>query len=376
MLETPKSLRYHIGIFGPSNSGKSSLFNLLCDQEVSLVSKERGTTTDPVYKNIEIDGVGASTLIDTAGSLDSGKLGQARLERTKRVIKEIDCILYLLSDEEDRDMEHLIEESGLPCIYIAGHLSPEISVKDKPRLPLNKDIILEEIAKVYRLKGGEPLIFDGLLREDDQLFLLVMPQDQSAPKGRLILPQVQVIRELLDRKKKVLCISEYEIKETLDLLGKDPDWIITDSQVFHEVYQWKPEKTKLTSFSVLLARSKGQINILLKGTQILDKLDENGRVLISEACSHAPKEEDIGRVKIPSLLRKKIGAKLQIDFSRGLRLPADLEDYDLVIFCGSCMFTHGQVMARIEEAHGKDVPVSNYGLTIAHLNGILDKVSF
>lgn len=374
MLETPKSLRYHIGIFGASNSGKSKLLNLLCEEEVSLVSDQEGTTTDPVYKNIEIDGVGASTLIDTAGSLDGTSLGQVRMDRTKRVLDEVDCGIYLLSGKKDDFILREIENRNLPCIYVRGYLSD--GNEGYPAvIDLDKEAILSEIRKKFEERGKNPPIFKGLLEDGDQVFLLVMPQDQSAPKGRLILPQVQVIRELLDLGKTVISISSSELEIHLSLLKRDPDWIIVDSQIFEDVYKQKPEKTKLTSFSVLFARAKGDIDKLVEGARALERLGEDSRILISEACSHSPKEEDIGRVKIPLLLRKRYGENLRIDFSRGLLLPENLEEYDLVIFCGSCMFSHKQVQTRICQVDELGIPVTNYGLVIAYLNGILDKIS-
>lgn len=374
MLETPKSLRYHIGIFGASNSGKSKLLNLLCEEEVSLVSDQEGTTTDPVYKNIEIDGVGASTLIDTAGSLDGTSLGQVRMDRTKRVLDEVDCGIYLLSGKKDDFILREIENRNLPCIYVRGHLC-DGNEGHPAAIDLDKEAIFSEIRKKFEERGKNPPIFKGLLEDGDQVFLLVMPQDQSAPKGRLILPQVQVIRELLDLGKTVISISSSELETHLSLLKRDPDWIIVDSQIFEDVYKQKPEKTKLTSFSVLFARAKGDIDKLVEGARALERLGEGSRILISEACSHSPKEEDIGRVKIPLLLRKRYGENLRIDFSRGLLLPENLEEYDLVIFCGSCMFSHKQVQTRICQVDELGIPVTNYGLVIAYLNGILDRIS-
>lgn len=375
MNETPRSLRYHIGIFGASNSGKSSLLNLLCDQEVSIVSDKEGTTTDPIYKNIEIDGVGASTFIDTAGTLDNTDLGSIREDRTKKVLEEIDCGIYLLSDKNDEVLLSLLKKKEMPLIYVRGYLFKEESFQGKDILAFKRTEILEEIKKVYLMNTKETSIFHGLIKETDEVFLLVMPQDESAPKGRIILPQVQVLRELLDRKKKVLCISDFELKSTLSILNKAPDWIITDSQIFEEVYKRKPKESKLTSFSILFARSKGDISIFKEGANYISNLNEESKILISEACSHAPKEEDIGTVKIPMLLRKRIGESLQIDFARGLELPKNLPDYDLVIFCGSCMFSNTQVMRRMEKVKSLKIPVTNYGLTIAYLKGILDKVA-
>lgn len=375
MIETAKSLRYHIGIFGKTNSGKSTLLNLLVGQEVSLVSSLEGTTTDPVYKNMEIEGVGASTFIDTAGVLDQTLLGELRRERTKKVLDEVDCAIYIGTDQDDEGILEELKKRKVPIIYLEeGFLGSEGLQEKADHLESKRREILSQIERVYSEGKKPPLLFDGLLDETDELFLLIMPQDASAPTGRLIQPQVQSIRELLDRKKKVMCIQEDEIEDTLNLLKKEPDWIIVDSQVFEKVYNKKPEKSKITSFSILFARAKGDIDILLEGAYSIKNLTEKSRVLISEACTHAPIEEDIGTVKIPRLLKNRFGEGLKIDFSRGLDFPKNLEQYDLVIMCGSCMFNRTQVMRRIEKAQRERVYVTNYGLTIAYLKGILGKV--
>lgn len=370
-----KANRVHIGIFGDTNSGKSTLLNLLSGQSASLVSEVRGTTTDPVYKPMEIQGVGASTLIDTAGFEDDSELGAQRMKRTSKVLDECDIYIYVERGEKNKRLLGALAARKKPLIKVFnGSQLGDASVN--ARIPegyiaFDKDAVLEAIREAAKDVSGDRPLLEGLLSGGESV-LLVMPQDIQAPKGRLILPQVQTMRALLDLGCSITSCKTEDMKRTLDLLKEPPALIITDSQVFAEVYALKPEESNITSFSILMARSKGDIEELVKGAAAIDALNENSRVLISEACTHAPLEEDIGRVKIPALLRKKYG-NMSIDFSRGLDFPEEL-DYDLIIMCGSCMFNRAHVLCRIEKARAKGVPVTNYGVTISKLKGIIDKV--
>lgn len=370
-----KANRVHIGIFGDTNSGKSTLLNLLSGQSVSLVSEVRGTTTDPVYKPMEIQGVGASTLIDTAGFEDDSELGAQRMQRTNKVLDECDIYIYVERGEENKKLLSALMARKKPIIKVFnGSQLGDASANTKLAegyVAFDKDAVLEAIREAAKDVSGDRPLLEGLLSGGESV-LLVMPQDIQAPKGRLILPQVQTMRALLDLGCSITSCKTEDMKRTLELLKEPPTLIITDSQVFAEVYALKPEESNITSFSILMARSKGDIEELVKGAAAIDSLNENSRVLISEACTHAPLEEDIGRVKIPALLRKKYG-NISIDFSRGLDFPEEL-DYDLIIMCGSCMFNRAHVLSRIEKARAAGVPVTNYGVTISKLKGIIDKV--
>lgn len=370
-----KANRVHIGIFGDTNSGKSTLLNLLSGQSVSLVSEVRGTTTDPVYKPMEIQGVGASTLIDTAGFEDDSELGAQRMKRTSKVLDECDIYIYVERGEKNKRLLSALMARKKPLIKVfngsqLGDASVNIELPEG-YIAFDKDAVLEAIREAAKDVSGDRPLLEGLLSGGESV-LLVMPQDIQAPKGRLILPQVQTMRALLDLGCSITSCKTEDMKRTLDLLKEPPALIITDSQVFAEVYALKPEESNITSFSILMARSKGDIEELVKGAAAIDALNENSRVLISEACTHAPLEEDIGRVKIPALLRKKYG-NMSIDFSSGLDFPEEL-DYDLIIMCGSCMFNRAHVLSRIEKARAAGVPVTNYGVTISKLKGIIDKV--
>lgn len=372
-----KGNRVHIGIFGDTNSGKSTLLNLLSDQNVSLVSEIRGTTTDPVYKPMEIQGVGASTLIDTAGFEDDSELGAKRMQRTSKVLDECDIYIYVERGEENKRLLSTLKARKKPIIKVFNGSQLDDAIAN-PELPsgyiaFDKEAVLEAIRKAAKGVSGDRPLLEGLLYGGESV-LLVMPQDIQAPKGRLILPQVQTIRALLDLGCSITSCKTEDMQRTLELLKEPPQLIITDSQVFGEVYALKPAESNITSFSILMARSKGDIDELVKGAAAIDSLNENSKVLISEACTHAPLEEDIGRVKIPALLRKKYG-NMRIDFSRGLDFPEEL-DYDLIIMCGSCMFNRAHVLSRIDKAKAAGIPVTNYGVTISKLKGIIDKVEF
>ena len=389
---TPSANRLHIAIFGRRNSGKSSLINALTGQDTALVSDIPGTTTDPVNKAMELHGIGPCVLIDTPGFDDEGTLGEMRIERTLKAIERTDMAL-LLCEEKDLQVEKAwmqqLKSKNIPVILILNKTdirenTPSIvalieselqqkpitiSAKEKQGMEDIRMAILEKMPQDFE----QPFITGNLVEEND-LVLLVMPQDIQAPKGRLILPQVQTMRELLDKKCLIMSCTTDKLAQTLQALARPPKLIITDSQVFKTVYEQKPKESMLTSFSVLMAGYKGDIHRFIEGASAIDRLSENSRVLIAEACAHAPLTEDIGRVKIPRLLRQKIGKGLQIDMVSGSDFPKDLSGYDLIIHCGACMFNRKHVLSRLDNASAQHVPMTNYGITLAHLTGILDKI--
>ncbi len=393
LIDTPNSNRLHIILIGRRNCGKSSMINALTGQEVALVSDIAGTTTDPVSKAMEIHGIGPCLFVDTAGYDDQGVLGLQRVERTMKALEKADIALLFIGNDVELDKQWLdrLAEKKIPVIPILNKVDLIIDVEKRvtdiesqtgkrpiPVSALQKKGISEVRQAIIR---SLPEDFDaqtitGSLVTEGDLVLLVMPQDIQAPKGRLILPQVQTIRELLDKKCMVMSCTTDQLSPTLKALAYPPKLIITDSQVFKTVYEQKPEQSKLTSFSVLFAALKGDIQYFVDSAAKIGQLTSLSRVLIAEACTHAPLSEDIGRVKIPRLLRKRIGETLRIDMVAGSDFPDDLSSYDLVIHCGACMFNRKYVLSRVEQARSQQVPMTNYGITIAWLNGILDNISF
>lgn len=404
LVHTPNANRLHIALFGKRNSGKSSLINALTGQDTALVSDTPGTTTDPVQKAMEIHGIGPCLFIDTPGFDDEGELGNRRIERTWKAVEKTDIALLLCAGGGSA-----AEETGEPDFTEELHWLEQLKAKNIPTILLiNKaDIRKDTVSLAIRIKetfGSQPIpvsakektgvelirqaILEKLPEDFDQqsitgnlvtegdLVLLVMPQDIQAPKGRLILPQVQTMRELLDKKCLIMSCTTDKLRETLQALSRPPKLIITDSQVFKTVYEQKPEESRLTSFSVLFAGYKGDIRYYVKSASAIGSLTESSRVLIAEACTHAPLSEDIGRVKLPHLLRKRIGEKLSIDIVAGTDFPQDLTPYSLVIHCGACMFNRKYVLNRIERARQQNVPMTNYGVAIAFLNGILNQIEY
>ena len=392
MQQTPQSERLHIAFFGRCNSGKASLINALTGQNIAVVSDVSGTTTDPVSKPIELPGLGACVLIDTPGYDDTSLLGEQRIAQTTKVVDKTDIAILLFTEQWGDDERRWIAEFRAREIPIIAVLSQSDRLEGIDTLvhTIEVDTQLKPIA-VSSMQGNglpalrealaaagmreERTILQGLVSEGDTV-LLVMPQDASAPKGRLIQPQVQTIRELLDRRCTVVSCTTEGMPAALAALAQPPHLIITDSQVFDAVYKLKPDTSRLTSFSVLFARYKGDITTFVAGAKKLSQLTENSRVLIAEACTHVPQNEDIGRVKLPAMLRRKFGAGLHIDIVSGHEFPQDLTGYDLVIHCGACMFNSRHVLNRIARARIQDVPITNYGITIAALTGILDRIEY
>ena len=406
--ETPRAERLHIGIYGRRNNGKSSLINAITGQNISLVSDFAGTTTDPVYKSMELYGIGPVVFIDTAGFDDEGELGQMRVERTLDAVNKTDIAIVVLSDENiigdknndvkldieiEKEWISKLKKAKVPYLVVinkidkisnenlqssVGKISDELKIKpiltsavDKKGIEFIREELIRLLPEEYYMRS-----ITGKIVKDGDTVLLVMPQDIQAPKGRLILPQVQTIRDLLDNKCLVLCATADTMDSMISKLVSPPDLIITDSQIFGEVYNKKPKESRLTSFSVLFADFKGDIDYYKESVKAIENLTENSRVLIAEACTHAPLEEDIGRVKIPNRLKKKIGKGLTFDIVAGRDFPKDLSKYDLIIHCGGCMFNRKYVLSRIEAAKEQNIPMTNYGVVMAYLAGIIDKIDF
>lgn len=394
MMNTPNANRLHIALYGKRNSGKSSLINALTGQDTAIVSDTPGTTTDLVSKAMEIHGIGPCLFIDTPGVDDEGTLGELRIERTMKAMEKTDVALVLCHDllsPYETDLLKRLKEKGIPAVLVLNKIDlldntelradaieaqcglrpVPVSAKEGRGMDRIREAVLGKIPSDF----GVQHITGNLVAEND-LVLLVMPQDIQAPKGRLILPQVQTIRELLDKKCVVVSCTTDKMQETLQALARAPKLIITDSQVFKTVYEQKPEASRLTSFSVLFAGFKGDIHYFVESAAAIESLTPSSRVLIAEACAHAPLTEDIGRVKLPRLLRNRIGEELQIDMVSGTDFPADLSPYDLVIHCGACMFNRKYVLHRVEQTKNQQVPMTNYGVALAYLSGILNKIEY
>lgn len=390
-LSEARGIRPHIGFYGVRNAGKSSLLNALVGEEIAVVSDQAGTTTDPVLKNMELPGLGAVTFMDTAGFDDIGSLGTLRVEKTFRSLQKCDLALVVFTQEhwqEAKDFTEDLEGRKVPYLLILNKidqieaLGQQIKELEQifqktvwPVSSQSRQGIANLRAEVVRFLSGEeePDLLRGLVQAGDSV-LLVMPQDIQAPKGRLILPQVQTIRALLDAGCVITSVTFDQYEQGLASLVKPPHLIITDSQVFAGVSAKKPEESQLTSFSILFAAYKGDVDYFIASAKKIDTLSSKSRILIAEACSHPPGHEDIGTVKIPATLQKRFGNELSFDFVRGDAFPSDLRAYDLVIHCGACMFNRSHVLRRSDQAKEQGVPMTNYGLALAHLQGILDQV--
>lgn len=394
LTNTPRANQLHIGIYGKRNSGKSSLINAITSQDIALVSEIAGTTTDPVYKTMEISGIGPCVFIDTAGFDDEGELGNMRIERTKEALQKTDIAIVVFTDtvcSMEKEWISKLKQAKIPFIPVVNKIdlledSKEVlelakqltnvepvlvSCKDRRGVEDLLESLRRNVPEDYEAKS----IVGDLVKEGD-IVLLVMPQDIQAPKGRLILPQVQTLRDLLDQKCIVVSATTDKLKESLQALSKPPALIITDSQVFKTVYEKKPKESRLTSFSVLFAKYKGDIDYYVESANAIGELTETSKVLIAEACTHAPLKEDIGREKIPRMLRKLVGDNIDIQVVSGVDFPKDLSQYDLIIQCGSCMFNRKYVLGRVEQAKNFQVPMTNYGITIAYMSGILEKIDY
>ncbi len=401
LQETPSANRLHIGVFGKTNSGKSSFINAFTGQEVSIVADVAGTTTDPVYKAMELHPIGPVTIIDTAGFDDESELGSRRVQKTKLAAEKTELAVILMAADEKGEPADIYAQELEWAAYFKKKHTPVLLLLSKTDLAADWKQTKERVEQltkesVYPIcssdSSGLATVKEALIRkvpedfgspcitgdlvEDGDLVMLVMPQDIQAPKGRLILPQVQTIRELLDRKCLVMSVTTDKFVNGLSAMSRAPKLIITDSQVFGYVWDHKPKESMLTSFSVLFAAYKGDLPYYIEGAKTIDRLTGDSRVLIAECCTHAPLKEDIGREKIPRMLRKRYGETMKIDHVSGTDYPQDLSGYDLIIQCGGCMFNRKYILSRIERAKAQRVPMTNYGVTIAHLTGILDKIAY
>lgn len=372
--------RLNIIVLGACNSGKSSLINLIAGQKVSLVADHAGTTTDPVRKVMEMTVLGPVMLVDTAGFDDSGVLGEERVSLTEKALEASDIAILLVGENPPAESHWLkiLEERKIPVVKVVnktdtGRDVPAGCIGVSAIKGEGRSAILEALSRALPADFGEPDLLRGLVKAGDNV-VLVMPQDPQAPKGRLILPQVQTIRALLDKGCNAVCTTPDRLPGTLRALSSIPDLVITDSQVFRQVKDSLPEECRLTSFSVLMAAFKGDIDYFAESAAAISNLKDGDRILIAEACTHAPQTEDIGRVKIPALLRKKTGANLEIDIVSGKDFPDDLTPYALVIHCGGCMFNRRLVLSRVSRARAQHIPMTNYGITLAHLSGLLPSI--
>jgi len=387
MNTTPKASRLHIGIFGRRNAGKSSLINALTKQNVALVSSTAGTTTDPVFKAMELLPIGPVVIIDTAGLDDEGELGEMRVERTFQVLNSTDLALLVIDSEigvgqPETEAIQKIKDKKIPVIGILNKSDIKKHTIDARRewqkmlgaelievSALTGEGITELLMAIIRKAPEEntmPSLVEGLV-SSGEVAVLVVPIDKAAPKGRLILPQQQVIRDLLDKGAIAVITRQHELKKTLDSLNKPPVIVITDSQEFKKVEELTPESIPLTSFSILLARQKGDLEELKKGVEAIDKLLPGDRVLIAEACTHHRQDEDIGTVKIPRWLNERVGGELSYQWASGMSFPSDISRFKLIVHCGACMINRREMMYRISIAKEKGIPIVNYGLLIAHL---------
>ncbi|MFZ5354338.1 MAG: [FeFe] hydrogenase H-cluster maturation GTPase HydF [Bacillota bacterium] len=392
MNTTPRSVRLHIAIFGRRNAGKSSLINAITNQELAVVSAVPGTTTDPVYKSMEILPIGPVTLIDTAGIDDEGELGTLRVKKTRQVLAKTDLmVLTVASDSVPDEFDaNIVDEAKKRCIPVVGVISKlDIDTGEKAaiwfenhKIPycrvnsITRDGIdeLKEIIVKNSPKDFLPSTIVGDLLKQNDILILVTPVDAGAPKSRMILPQMQVLRDALDAGANVMVTREHELANALESLKEPPRLVVTDSQAFAMVSKIVPENVPLTSFSILYARYKGNLRDFLNGIKAIDTLKEGDKVLIAEACTHYPSHEDIGRVKIPNWLQKRVGGKLDIHWTVGGDFPDNLNEYKLVVHCGACMINRAEVLDRLDKLKEADIPVVNYGVLIGYITDILDRV--
>ena len=375
---TPSSNRVHIAFFGKRNVGKSSLVNVITNQEISIVSDVKGTTTDPVFKSMELLPLGPVVIIDTPGIDDEGELGLLRVKRTKQILNKSDIAILVIDDNGitniDKEMIDIFNKKEIP--YLIVNNKSDIKVIDNVNISVSsvtKDGIEELKEKIARLiKFDDKKIVSDLISSDD-VIVLVTPIDSSAPKGRLILPQVQTLRDILDINGISIVIQDDKIKETLSKLKDKPKLVITDSQAFKKVSKDVPNDILLTSFSILMARYKGFLSTAVKGVRSIENLKDNDIVLISEGCTHHKQCDDIGSVKIPRWLKEYTKKNIIIETVSGSNYPDDLSKYSLIIHCGGCMLNERDVTYRMKCAIDSNVPFTNYGITIAYMNKILDR---
>ena len=383
--DTPSGERVHIGFFGRRNAGKSSLVNAVTGQELAVVSQTRGTTTDPVSKAMELLPVGPVVIIDTPGFDDEGALGELRVRKTRQVLNRTDVAVLVADSTEglkecDRELIALFRQKEIPYLIawnkcdllteIPEESASEIYVSATERIHIEE--LKEKIARLGKTEENKLMLVGDLIHPGD-LVVLVIPIDKAAPKGRLILPQQQVIRDILEAEAAAVCVKEYELRETLDKFREPLALVITDSQVFAKVSADVPPEIPLTSFSILMARYKGLLDMAVRGVAAVEKLQDGDTVLIAEGCTHHRQCDDIGSVKIPRWLKNYTGKKLNIELCSGREFPDDLSKYALIIHCGGCMLNEREVRYRMKCAADQQVPITNYGIAIAYMQGILKR---
>ncbi len=383
--ETPSADRLHIGFFGKRNAGKSSLVNKITGQELSVVSDVKGTTTDPVYKAMELLPLGPVMIIDTPGIDDEGALGELRVRRTRQVLNKTDIAILIIDAQTgksatDIELIKLFEEKKIPYLlaYNKADLLTEIPAEQYGQneifvsavTGLNIETIKNIISKIVPTEDSKLRIVGDIIHPSD-FVILVVPIDKAAPKGRLILPQQQTIRDILEADGTAIVVKEYELKETLENLGKKPSLVITDSQVFAKVSADTPKDIPLTSFSILFARYKGLLLEAVKGVAVLEQLKEGDKILICEGCTHHRQCDDIGTVKLPRWIKNYTGKEFQFEFTSGGQFPEDLSPYQLIVHCGGCMLTEREVKYRQKCSVDQGIPITNYGILIAYMQGIL-----
>ena len=390
--DTPRANRPHIAIFGRRNAGKSSLINAITGQDIALVSEQAGTTTDPVYKSMEILPLGPCVLIDTAGIDDEGTLGQLRVKKTREVLEKSDLAILIIDpflgiSNFEKDLLKSFDQQGVPVLGILNkidlfegeikELAKELGLNLHPVSTLSGEGIaeLKELIAQYTPTDYAKESIVGDLLSPGDLCILVTPIDSAAPKGRLILPQVQTIRDILDHNAQALVVKETELPAALASLKQPPRLVITDSQAFKEVSALIDSTIPLTSFSILFARYKADLKNMMEGIRAVENLKPGDRVLIAEACTHHRQEDDIGSIKIPRLLEKQAGGKLDINWYSGNSYPDDLESYNLIVHCGACMLNRKQMLSRVRKAQEKNVSIVNYGVLLAYINGILERTT-
>lgn len=383
--DTPSANRVHIGFFGRRNAGKSSVVNAVTGQELAVVSDIKGTTTDPVYKAMELLPMGPVIIIDTPGFDDTGALGELRVKKTKQVLNKTDVAVLVADATEglhdcDRDLLRLFKEKEIPYLIVwnksdllSAHVKPDahslsISALQKAGI----EALKEKIAKLAVVSDSKLQIVGDLIHPSD-FVVLVVPIDKAAPKGRLILPQQQTIRDILEANATAVVVKEFQLRETLRSLGKQPSLVITDSQVFAKAAADTPPDIPLTSFSILMARYKGFLETAVRGAAAIDKLKDGDRVLIAEGCTHHRQCDDIGSVKLPRWLKNYTGKQLNISLVSGTEFPENPGDYALIIHCGGCMLNEREVRWRMKCAQDENVPITNYGIAIAYMQGILKR---
>lgn len=389
--QTPSANRTHIGIFGKRNAGKSSLINAITGQNYAIVSDVLGTTTDPVLKSMELLPLGPVVIIDTPGLDDEGELGALRIQKAYQILNKTDIAVLVIDassgvTKEDSEILKRIHEKEVPCVIVVNKsdICPNCNLEDLP-LPDSDSAILvssktgehiHELKELLAQQASQDTIQKSIVADllnPLDFVVLVVPIDSAAPKGRLILPQQQTIRDILEAKASAIVVQETELAETLNSLGKKPKMVITDSQVFKKVSAVTPDDILLTSFSILFARYKGNLKILVNGASALDSLKDGDRILISEGCTHHRQCDDIGTVKLPNWIRSYTKKEVEFEFTSGTEFPLDLSSYKMIVHCGGCMLNEREMKYRLKCAEDAKIPITNYGTCIAYINGILNR---